>query len=305
MLSSRLSDSITTHSNSRISKVAISFLNKLELLTAADKFSGTWKTLVERFSACDLTYESDRLPAIGGLARRMKPLLDCRYLAGLWESELLSQLLWRWFGRTKIPKDEYLAPSWSWAAIPGEVHYDATTSVRNKRNRKFMDLAEVHQCATMKNVEVKTIDGSEMSQAISGYLQLSGSLLPSSIDSVYRIKVRNSLFNFSGDAEFFDDTFDNRTYYSVPLFYYKFDSKVKTEGLVLKHSGEKGQFERVGYFSDIDHLYYDGGDRDLNRHESWWSMIIGRGDDAEKALMTENLYEEYDEGSNRYTFTII
>jgi hypothetical protein len=61
-----------------------------------------------------------------------------------------------------------------------------------------------------------------------------------------------------------------------------------------------GQYERVGCFSDIERLYYDGAHRDLNRRES---MITGPGDDAEKALMTENVYEEYGEAHNHHHIT--
>src|SRR5690349_15053849 len=53
-----------------------------------------WRISVETFSSASLTYESDKLIAISGVARELYKILNCRYLAGLWHTDLIHQLAW-------------------------------------------------------------------------------------------------------------------------------------------------------------------------------------------------------------------
>lgn len=54
-----------------------------------------WHSTIPEYSSLDLTYEKDKFPAISGIA---KPMQQTRpsdiYLAGLWKSSLLKDLLW-------------------------------------------------------------------------------------------------------------------------------------------------------------------------------------------------------------------
>jgi hypothetical protein len=75
-----------------------------------------WHKLVEEYSKKELTRETDRLPAISGLAAHVQAARNLgKYFAGIWEFDLPGGLLWttedaRWRNPT------YLAPSWSWAS---------------------------------------------------------------------------------------------------------------------------------------------------------------------------------------------
>jgi len=53
-----------------------------------------WSELVGRYSASQLTFESDRLAAIAGLASRAASSWGKTYIAGLWKEELPRSLLW-------------------------------------------------------------------------------------------------------------------------------------------------------------------------------------------------------------------
>lgn len=86
-----------------------------------------------------LTKPHDRLPAINGLARALQKDIGGRYVAGLWESDLLFGLLWRTSDRLLPHWDVALIdrirnrrksgynylhtdqPSWSWAAVDGPI----------------------------------------------------------------------------------------------------------------------------------------------------------------------------------------
>ncbi|RYP07532.1 hypothetical protein DL765_009130 [Monosporascus sp. GIB2] len=53
-----------------------------------------WQKLVEAYPARSITYETDRLPALSGVASRVHRQLGFRYLAGLWEEGLPANLCW-------------------------------------------------------------------------------------------------------------------------------------------------------------------------------------------------------------------
>ncbi|KAL5314570.1 hypothetical protein ACEPPN_017211 [Leptodophora sp. 'Broadleaf-Isolate-01'] len=81
----------------------------------------TWKLIVEEYSGKDLTFERDKLPAISGVASQFGAAIKSRYLAGLWEGDLLGSLCWVSIAHEiEVKAGTYRAPSWSWASqIPG------------------------------------------------------------------------------------------------------------------------------------------------------------------------------------------
>ncbi|KAI1097822.1 HET-domain-containing protein [Jackrogersella minutella] len=83
-----------------------------------------WQQLVEHYTSRSLTYESDRLVALAGLVTQVpQPRRD--YLGGVWRSQLDSGILWRAVGppsRCCRPAG-YVAPSWSWASVSGEIRF--------------------------------------------------------------------------------------------------------------------------------------------------------------------------------------
>lgn len=54
----------------------------------------TWLYLVETYRHCRLTYTSDTLPALAGLAKEFQVELEDDYLVGLWRKDVMRGLLW-------------------------------------------------------------------------------------------------------------------------------------------------------------------------------------------------------------------
>ncbi len=89
----------------------------------------SWRhNIVPAYTRLDLTVETDRLPAMAGLAdaasRVRSP--DDQYLCGLWRGTLRDDLLWQVTlrGGARALSEGY-APSWSWASVAGPVSYTA------------------------------------------------------------------------------------------------------------------------------------------------------------------------------------
>jgi len=86
-----------------------------------------WKLAVERYSTTNLTKPEDKLIALAGIAQLMSNRIGKKvlYVAGMWETYLASQLLWRvnpkYEEQTyKYPQrrpSKWRAPTFSWAAV--------------------------------------------------------------------------------------------------------------------------------------------------------------------------------------------
>jgi hypothetical protein len=89
-----------------------------------------WMRLIRQFSRRSLTFPSDKLPAISGLAAIMAAKTRSKYMAGLWEDDLQGLAWFRDGPDDRIShakgKDEqagYLAPSWSWVRMNESITY--------------------------------------------------------------------------------------------------------------------------------------------------------------------------------------
>lgn len=80
----------------------------------------SWMWIVREYSKTELTYHSDKLPALAGMANEMGRTRKDEYLAGLWRGSLIEELCWNCVGRVQKPQ-VYRAPSWSWASVDAQV----------------------------------------------------------------------------------------------------------------------------------------------------------------------------------------
>jgi hypothetical protein len=81
--------------------------------------------ICREYSRRGLTYGTDKLPAMSGVAKRLQAMIGGEYLAGIWSVGFREGLLWSALpGGSGVTRGgEYRAPSWSWASVDGEVVY--------------------------------------------------------------------------------------------------------------------------------------------------------------------------------------
>ncbi|KAL2874394.1 hypothetical protein SGCOL_010478 [Colletotrichum sp. CLE4] len=111
-------------------------------LSSAERAYLQWRQVVQLFSERSISFDADRLSALSGMAkqfwlmhedvyggRREDHRLN-RYIAGLWEGDFATQLLWTadddyWRNPETVSRrpGKWRAPSWSWAAIEGPVMF--------------------------------------------------------------------------------------------------------------------------------------------------------------------------------------
>ncbi|KAK8108379.1 HET-domain-containing protein [Apiospora sp. TS-2023a] len=110
-----------------------------------------WYTLVGKYSARKLTRDSDKLPALAGLAAYFAAHLskgkDSAYVAGLWREDMLAGLCWERRDDDSTqgtsPKS-YRAPSWSWAATDGLIQYSFSHELGGVSNLELAIVDDAH-----------------------------------------------------------------------------------------------------------------------------------------------------------------
>ncbi|KAK5160992.1 hypothetical protein LTS14_000786 [Recurvomyces mirabilis] len=163
-----------------------------------------WTDLIETYSALSITYPKDRLPAIAGIAaatrvrRQASGIPPGRYLAGLWESTFMHDLLWqvdpplvrnsrgqRYASPLPRPKD-YIAPSWSWLSILDPIYH-------------MRAIAEV--ICQLMSVEVAYQNNNVAGTIESGYVRLRGYVRT----GMYDAEASKILFDHGEDVPCFPD----------------------------------------------------------------------------------------------------
>ncbi|KAK6615855.1 heterokaryon incompatibility protein [Botrytis cinerea] len=99
-----------------------------QLLRLLKEFETTWQSTVASYTRCKLTKSIDKLIAVSSVAQELAEMMPQRYLAGLYDFNLVYQMTWvNIDGRTTPPRkrvgdSEYVAPSWSWASVEAPIH---------------------------------------------------------------------------------------------------------------------------------------------------------------------------------------
>ncbi|KAI1745447.1 heterokaryon incompatibility protein [Xylaria scruposa] len=115
-----------------------------------------WRKLVMKYSRCALTYPSDKLVAIAGIAQLFRDATGDEYVAGLWKSRLIEMLEWRVNKPKALRSSEYRAPSWSWASVDGPVW----TSVYHENTSYTVELLDVHVQARTSTIMADVLEAS-------------------------------------------------------------------------------------------------------------------------------------------------
>lgn len=116
----------------------------LSLIPGGDAMQGIrwkwgWLGLVQNYSQRKLTYQTDKLTALAGLARIVAERTGDRYYAGLWAAHFLEDACWRVYPQEEtmvkqkpvkgkilgpvVRPTEYRAPSWSWASLDAPIRF--------------------------------------------------------------------------------------------------------------------------------------------------------------------------------------
>ncbi|KAF5640085.1 heterokaryon incompatibility protein [Fusarium tjaetaba] len=101
-----------------------------------------FRTCAESISTMDISFESDRLAAVAGVAKQVSPATGSEYAAGLWVDDIFKDLIFERNTRDKGGLEKYveslrdrhlaIGPTWSWPGHRGGVSWDSNFSSMNR-----------------------------------------------------------------------------------------------------------------------------------------------------------------------------
>lgn len=164
--------------------------SRLGLESDPHSMNDKWRRMVREYVELNLTYTSDRLPALSGLAKHIQQAYGRgRYLAGLWEDSLVEDLMW-WVKEDEAQHawrpQEWRAPSWSWASLEGQIEH------------RILPVNSTH-CEILE-VEITPAGADPTGAVASGKLVISG-ILVSAI--LRRIRPRSDIEDMEPDKRRF------------------------------------------------------------------------------------------------------
>ncbi|KAK2931074.1 Heterokaryon incompatibility [Fusarium oxysporum f. sp. vasinfectum] len=156
-----------------------------------------WHKVIENYSKRNLTQAGDKLPAISAIAAIVQKKIGSDYVAGLWTDNIDLDLLWRRPSASRIQaaNSSYIAPSFSWASITGEVDYLCF------RNGKW----PYEKAATVLEVNAVTGPDAPLGRVISSKMIINGPMVMGYLESRgpydwYAVRLGRALLWFSADT---------------------------------------------------------------------------------------------------------
>ncbi|KAH7198515.1 heterokaryon incompatibility protein-domain-containing protein [Fusarium flagelliforme] len=127
-----------------------------------------WRDLIVQYSQKNITFRTDGLPAVAGLATEWSGKMTKRYLAGLWEGDLLNSLRWMPDEKDSGLELKYIAPSWSWLSV----HRGVTWGLHSFEYDKFFVNVDFNRTTCIVKGE------NQFGKVKSGYIFVTGRAMP-------------------------------------------------------------------------------------------------------------------------------
>ena len=118
----------------KIEKQVMGQLAALGISKDAETRSSQWARVVERYTLRQLSFYTDRLPAISAMAQVFQSRNKSNYVAGLWADMMPQALLWGRGSSFLWPRPEggYCGPTWSWVAMAGPANLNGNALYENE-----------------------------------------------------------------------------------------------------------------------------------------------------------------------------
>ncbi|KAF5547642.1 het domain-containing protein [Fusarium napiforme] len=180
-----------------------------------------WYDMIRDYSGRKLSYDSDRLPALSGLASFVARSRGAQYCAGMSWEDIGYVLSWCAFNGEMHPSREYVAPSWSWASVFASFTFP---------DRRFVPMAEVKYLDVYLELKGHDFFG----QLVGGWLHLQAVTVR--LVKPFRLETGQLRYHIEG----IDDMFEAVTMFDLG------HSHQEVQGIVLMRAGYIRRTEKNG-----------------------------------------------------------
>jgi len=216
-----------------------------------ENFLFAWHHIAENFSRRSLTNQTDKLPALAGIATTIGRISGMTYMGGIWKEKLLQGLRWEVDRKHSASAEEikrygrptWFAPTWSWASVSEPISW-----LYDDKYKSVIDIIDIKGCDSVLSSR--------------GSITLSGKGERKKIHHTLRDEERyrgsypfriHEIHSFIAD-EYMKDSSDVLLFYiSMDTETHLFSTKREKEYLTaLVLSGSNGRYRRVGVVERVD-----------------------------------------------------
>lgn len=214
--------------------------------TGTDDVLWDWLILVQTYSARQIRYHNDRLPAISAIARGFASSLGSDYVCGLWASYLPLCLSWRRHPKAEF-SDRKSGPSWSWASHDFEVEWE---------NSEWRDDFRWNQDFVLLGSTIDlTSPGDPFGAVREAELHVRGLLLPASVtekEGDYLVNLPKHDASVRAEFDYVDVLGDQRDPGRQPSLLVLVHRLAHTAKGIIVLERENNRYSRVGVFEMHD-----------------------------------------------------
>lgn len=138
-----------------------------------------WRDIIYQHAGKNITFTTDTLPALGGVASKWHQIVGGTYLAGLWSGDILRSLVWKAAFPDRMDKDQepiYIAPTWSWASLRRPIEWIPRSDYNN--------VHEFHVNIDLKRTACIPKGISEYGEVTAGWLFITGPVIRSTLEGM-------------------------------------------------------------------------------------------------------------------------
>ena len=219
------------------------------------EFVWDWYSMLENYTARNLTNPDDKLPALSGIANIMISRINDRYIAGLWESHLNIGMLWQRSSKSPWLKrpPKWRAPSWSWASLDGTILMPSEQYIESSMNPFTPTLTAI-------DVEIQPLGLDPHGRLAFGAVTLTGRLkrinsrvnpssaqyapYPESGIGQDHIWVEGESVGHVNYDEDFEE--NNQELYCLQMTEVHYPKRIICHVLVLSYTGKNSDYKRIG-----------------------------------------------------------
>ena len=254
----------TAFQEAQFSSEPLKIENKVLAEESRLPFLECWGEILSKYTRCEMTNRSDRLPGIIGIIKEIQNAIGFECLDGIWNIDhwVANQLVWHvaWNERDWHPRPKACrAPSWSWVSVDGTIVLPAakrTITTYGLFNPRTTDV----RCPGKRRIEVLEIAASRRathndvtSESPGGVLRISGKIIPKSKHDVESWYCKQDVFesmDIYPDQVFFLLVLDHNPGFHPSSRNTQDSAEVpEYEGLVLvKTHLTKNTYRRIGWF---------------------------------------------------------
>ncbi|KAH0528234.1 hypothetical protein TsFJ059_003124 [Trichoderma semiorbis] len=176
-----------------------------------------WGDVLLRYSNANLTFQSDLLPALSGIAKYLQEISEATYLTGIWKTQEKPVVNLAWECEPNLCRPtNYRAPSWPWASTDNTVKFEPFKSTSDSHGDGWS--GSVKRKAEIIDAQITPATSDLTGSASSGVLTIEGPLNQITINPELEVFLDEEQLEMTISLD--EPEYEEESFFILPLYSY-------------------------------------------------------------------------------------